>query len=173
MFAQDAPNKDVTQPIRGLMTTYGYMVPDPNQSLRDSVWITGGVIEPHPDDLLAWKSLFTKHPPTRHGFQEKAQLLAVQLLMGAVLPNDMDPTTGKMEYSFTRPLGGHGFAYIDTLYSDSSLRIVQGHRGTYFVFSRMSHNSTYYEWKKSNLRITGSTTNEFFLLQFHITALYT
>jgi len=133
----NAPNKDVTKPIRGLMTTYGYMIPDPDLPTRDSVWITGGKIEPHPSDQAAWKELFAAHPPARHGFSQKAQLLAVKWLMGANLPQGMDAETGVMEYTFGRPLGGHGFAYIDTLYQDDSLRVVRGHRGTYFVFSRV------------------------------------
>ena len=133
----NAPNQDVTRPIRGTMTTYGYMIPDPDHPTRDSVWITGGKIEPHASDKEAWLALFRKHPPVNHSLAAQAQLLAVKWLMGAVLPEGMDPETGVMEYSFHRPIGGHGFAYIDTLYNDDSLRIVRGHRGTYFVFSRM------------------------------------
>lgn len=134
----NAPNRDVTRPIRGTMTTYGYMIPDPENPARDSVWITGGRIEPHDGDRAAWLALFAAHPPqARHGFSQQAQLLAVKWLMGAVLPEGMDMETGVMEYTFSRPLGGHGFAFIDTLYNDDSLRVVRGHRGTYFVFSRM------------------------------------
>ena len=133
-----APNKDVRRPIRGFMTTYGYMLPDPSERKRQSVWITGGKIEPNsnPEDQAAWAQLFQAHPP-KHDFSEKAKLLAVKLLMGATIPESMDISTGKMEYTFTRPLGGHGMAYIDTLYCDKTLRIVKGHRGTVFVFTRM------------------------------------
>jgi len=139
----DAPNKDVTRPIRGLMTTFGYMIPDPEHPNRDSVWITGGKIEPHPSDQQAWLTLFAQQPPARHSFSTQAQLLAVKLLMGAVLPEAADATTGGvMEYTFTRPMGGHGLAYIDTLYQDDSLRVVRGHRGTYFCFTRMPSESS-------------------------------
>eukprot|EP00536_Pseudo-nitzschia_multiseries_P009411 jgi/Psemu1/242117/estExt_Genewise1.C_2610049 len=135
----NAPNKDVTRPIKGIMTTYGYSLPDPNIPNRHSVWFTGGRIEPNNDmsDVLAWKSFFTLHPP-KHSFGEKAKLLAVKLLMGATIPTEVDPEDGSMNYVFTRPLGGHGMAYVDVIYLDDSLRIARGHKGTVFVFSRIS-----------------------------------
>jgi hypothetical protein len=134
----DAPNKDVIHPIRGIITTYGYSLPDPETPNRHSVWFTGGRIEPNNDmsDILPWKNLFTLHPPI-HSFGEKAKLLAVKLLMGATIPEEVDPEDGSMNYVFTRPLGGHGMAYVDVLYMDESLRIVKGQRGTTYVFSRV------------------------------------
>ena len=133
-----APNKDVSRPIKAIMTTYGYMIADPAEPLRHSVWITGGRIEPNNSarDKKAWHNLFALHPP-KHSMGAQAKLLAVKWLMGAVIPDTIDHVTGVMEYSFTRPLGGHGLAYIDTLYTDESLRIVRGHRGTVFVFTKM------------------------------------
>jgi len=134
----DAPNKDVIRPIRGIMTTYGYSLPDPDTPNRHSVWFTGGRIEPNNDmsDILPWKNFFTLHPPS-HSFGEKAKLLAVKLLMGATIPKEVDEEDGSMNYVFTRPLGGHGMVYVDVLYIDESLRIVKGQRGTTFVFSRV------------------------------------
>ena len=136
----NAPNKDVRRPIRGLMTTTGYTLPDPENPNRHSVWITGGKIEPNDDpvDQREWKRQFGKNPP-KHGFGEQAKLLAVKMLMGAEIPKEMEED-GSMVYSFQRPLGGHGLAYVDTLFVDESLRIVQGHRGTIFVFSKMHDN---------------------------------
>lgn len=136
----NAPNKDVRRPIRGIMTTTGYTIRDPATPNRQSVWITGGKIEPNDDvtDQSEWLRLFTMHPPT-HGFAEKAKLLAVKILMGAELPKNMSED-GSMSYTFTRPLGGHSMAYVDTLFVDESLRIVRGHRGTVFVFSRLHDN---------------------------------
>lgn len=136
----DAPNKDVRRPIRGIMTTKGYTLPDPDTPNRHSVWITGGNIEPNNDpvDQREWKRQFAKNPP-KHGLGEQAKLLAVKLLMGATLPTQMEED-GSLTYTFQRPLGGHGLAYVDTLYVDGSLRIVQGHRGTIFVFSKLAEN---------------------------------
>jgi hypothetical protein len=137
----DAPNKDVHRPIRGIMTTYGYSLPDPKNENRHSIWFTGGKIEPntHPRDVSDWKRLFTMHPP-KHSFGEKAKLLAVKLLMGATVPDKM-AEDGIMSYEFTRPLGGHGMAYVDVVYLDETLRIVKGHRGTVMVFSRLPSQS--------------------------------
>jgi hypothetical protein len=134
---QSTPNKDVHRPIKGIMTTYGYTLPDPTDDSRQSVWITGGKIGPNDDpiDQAAWKTLFTEHPPHK-SFGEQAKFLAVKLLMGATMAGHMEDN-GSMGYTFTRPIGGHGMAYVDTLYLDESLRIVQGHRGTIFVFSKL------------------------------------
>lgn len=133
----NAPNKDVNRPIKGIMTTFGYSLPDPNTPNRHSIWFTGGRIEPNNEasDISAWKKLFAMHPPL-HTFGEKAKLLAVKLLMGATVPKEV-AEDGSMEYAFTRPLGGHGMAYVDVIYLDDSMRIVRGHRGTTFVFSRV------------------------------------
>jgi hypothetical protein len=132
-----APNKDVRRPIRGIMTTKGYMLSDPEIPNRHSVWITGGRIEPNDDpvDQKEWKRQFGLNPP-RHSMGEKAKLLAVKMLMGAKIPTEMNQD-GSLEYEFTRPLGGHGVAYVDLLYTDDSLRIIRGHRGTVFVFSKL------------------------------------
>jgi hypothetical protein len=133
-----APNKDVRRPIRGLMSTYGYTLPDPEIPNRHSVWITGGRIEPNndPKDQAEWKAHFSKHPP-KYGLAQQAKLLAVKLLMGAQIAREMNVDDGSMEYTFSRPLGGHGLAFIDVLYVDESLRVVRGHRGTIFCFSRL------------------------------------
>jgi hypothetical protein len=136
----NAPNKDVFRSIKGIMTTYGYSLPDPKTADRHSIWFTGGSMEPNSDpaDVVRWKKLFTLHPP-KHTFGEKAKLLAVKLLMGATVPDGMDEN-GRMEFVFTRPLGGHGMAYVDVVYLDDTLRIVRGHRGTIMVFSRLPPN---------------------------------
>jgi hypothetical protein len=42
-----------------------------------------------------------------------------------------------MSYFFKRPIGGHGEVFCDALYADETLRIVQGHRRSIFVFSRV------------------------------------
>ena len=133
----DAPNKDVVRPIKGIMTIFGYSLPDPNVQNRHSIWFTGGSLQPNnnPTDIAAWKELFTLHPP-KHTFGEKAKLLAVKLLMGATIPEAMDKD-GRMDFAFTRPLGGHNKSYVDVIYLDDTLRVVRGHRGTIMAFARM------------------------------------
>mmetsp|Transcript_38653 Transcript_38653/g.93450 ORF Transcript_38653/g.93450 Transcript_38653/m.93450 type:complete len:579 (-) Transcript_38653:281-2017(-) len=133
-----APNKDVTRPIKGIMTTYGYSLPDPEVPNRHSIWFTGGRLQPSndPADVKAWNHLFALHPP-KHTFGEKAKLLAVKLLMGATVPDGMD-RNGHMNFAFTRPIGGHGVAYVDVIYMDGTVRVVRGHRGTVMAFSRLN-----------------------------------
>lgn len=139
----DAPNKHVRRPIKGIMTTYGYILPDPQIPNRLSIWFTGGKICPNDDeyDQREWNRLFSISVPKRT-FGEKARVLAASLLMGAQVPTEMAPD-GSMEYTFTRPLGGHGVAYVDILYLDSNLRIARGHRGTLFVFTRIPDDASF------------------------------
>jgi hypothetical protein len=130
----------VHRPIRGILTTLGYMMTDFSdpelQNKRNSLWITGGTMVPNdtPSDVAAWKALFGTVPPRTMG--ANAKLLAMKWLLGAIIDDCMDATTGSLKYQFSKPIGGHGKAYSDTLYADSSLRIVRGHRGTLFVFSK-------------------------------------
>eukprot|EP00957_Ditylum_brightwellii_P087847 6690087-Ditylum_brightwellii.AAC.1 len=56
--------------------------------------------------------------------------------MGAAVPTEMEED-GTMRYQFHRPIGGHGSHYVDVLYLDDTLRIMKGHRGTVYVFSRV------------------------------------
>jgi hypothetical protein len=136
----DSPNQKIHKPIRALLTTMGYMMTDTSDpelhDKRNTIWITGGTIEPNdtPHDITAWKTLFGNVPPRTMG--ANAKLLAMKWLLGAVVDDTMDPSTGILQYNFTKPIGGHGKAYSDTIYVDSSLRIIRGHRGTLFVFSK-------------------------------------
>ncbi len=134
----NAPNKDVRRPIKGIMTTFGYTLPDPEVPNRHSIWFTGGRMEPNndPTDVNEWKRLFQRPEHQKRGWGEQAKLLAAKMLMGATVPTEM-AEDGSMEFTFTRPLGGHGVAYLDVIYLDDTLRIVRGHRGTIFVFARL------------------------------------
>lgn len=133
-----AHNRDVRSPIRGVMATEGYILPDPHTANRHSVWITAGRIEANDcaSDQRKWKEFFAKYGQNR-SFRSKAKELASKLFLGVNLNMDRYG----MEYRFHTPLGGHGAAYVDTLYLDESLRIIKGHRGTIFVLSRLSGGS--------------------------------
>ena len=132
------PNR---RPLRGMMITYGYMIPDPDVPHRHTVWITGGRMRlstscPATDDTaLEWNRTIG-NPKRSRSFKEHATLLALKLFMGAEFKCSYNQELAEQEYVFTRPLGGHGMTYIDTLYMDEDVRIVRGHRGTLFVFSR-------------------------------------
>jgi hypothetical protein len=134
-----APNKTVRRPIKGIMTTYGYVLPDPAVPNRLSIFFTGGRIEPNDDvtDQNEWNRLFNNGPLPQRQLGERLRLRAASLLMGAQAPTEVNED-GSMEFEFTRPLGGHGVAYVDVIYLDGSLRIVRGHRGTIFAFVRVS-----------------------------------
>jgi hypothetical protein len=42
-----------------------------------------------------------------------------------------------MSYYFKRPIGGHGEVFCDLLYVDETLRIMQGHHQSLYVFTRV------------------------------------
>jgi hypothetical protein len=148
----DSPNKLISRPIKAIMTTFGYSIPDPTVPNRHSVCITGFRMEPNNDakDLQGWKSLFGKEnnkvarifKMDHSSLPQHAKRLASQVLTGAKVQKQMDPCNMRISCSFSRPLGGHGKAYVDTLYVDNSLRIIQGHRGTIFVFTRIPNHVT-------------------------------
>lgn len=141
LFGSNSPNCNVQKSLRGTITTYGYVLPDPNTPNRLSIWFSGGKIEPnldHEEDVEKWKTAFGGRGILKRHLQEKARVLAAKLLLGAVVPNEMEKD-GSMEFTLNRPIGGHGSAYVDVLYLDDNLRIVQGHRGSIFVMTRVTH----------------------------------
>ncbi|KAL7468514.1 hypothetical protein ACHAXS_011801 [Conticribra weissflogii] len=159
-FGPDSPNKLVMSPIRGILTTEGFALPDPNKPDRLSVWFSGGRIEcGEPKDsheFEIWKYIFggcnagasksnRRRPPDRllskrRTFREGAFVLAAKLMLGASGYNDgMDEDTGEMRYSFSRPIGGHGKTYVDILHLDDNIRVMRGHAGTVYAFSRIGN----------------------------------
>ncbi len=85
-------------------------------------------------DLQDWRKIFEEGTCKRHLY-EKARLLAAKILLGAEIPEGMN-ADGSMRFKLNRPIGGHGTAYVDVLYLDETLRIVRGHHGSLFVFTR-------------------------------------
>ena len=145
-FGPTSPNLIVKQPIRGIMTTYGYALPDPSHDDGDrlSVWFSGGKMEcgERRDSIKfqVWKEIFgsnntttascttSKQPPRprqrkRRTFTQGMMVYAAKLLMGATGYNDdMDEETGIMKYKFEKPMGGHGKAFVDILHLDDCNR---------------------------------------------------
>lgn len=140
-------DQNCSPPLRGLMTTFGYILPDPSTPNRFSVWFTGGLIEEvngnnnnantggtsSPSER--WKRIFCN--PEQRTLGSLARLIAARLLLGADIPDQMDEVDGSMDYTFHRPIGGHGQHYVDVLYLDHNLRIMRGHHGTIYVSTRM------------------------------------
>jgi len=164
----------VPRPIRGLMTNYGYLVADPTNTNRSSIWFSGGSIEVQDEvaDGAVWRQIFDESLAPRRDMRAVANVLAAKLLLGAyttttssTVPSSFheedlvhedtdhankdsqhehihhhrreDEMIPTMSYFFKRPIGGHGEVYCDTLYADETMRIMQGHRGSIFVFTRV------------------------------------
>lgn len=141
-------------PLRGLMTTFGYTLPDPKIRDRYTVWFSGGLLEPvlppsgvaappsqerptpTPTPFERWTRVFEDRSDGR-SMGRLVRVLAARLLLGADVPDVMDNVDGSMEYTFHRPIGGHGQSYVDVLYMDHNLRILRGNYGTIYVSGRM------------------------------------
>jgi hypothetical protein len=128
----------VPSPIRGIMTNHGYAVPDPQVPNRLSIWFSGGSLEvrDEPSDLDEWMKIFDSTNAPGRDLREYANTLAARLLLGALLPEDMEED-GTMSFVLKRPIGGHGSAYIDIIYMDDDLRIMRGHHGSVYVCKRV------------------------------------
>jgi len=127
------------RPIRALLTNHGYCVPDPTNRNRLSVWFSGGSLEVHEDDetgLQEWRQLFDSSKVPARDLREYARLLAAKVLLGAAASDTMSGD-GEMSYKLNRPIGGHGQVFCDVLYGDDNFRIVRGHHGSIYVFSRV------------------------------------
>lgn len=133
----DCPNTHVDRPIEGLMTTYGYVLPNPENPSRLSIWFTGGTIEVNTDPQR-WKKVFSPDRLQKRKLKERTRLLGAKLIMGATPAEGME-ADGKMTYHLNRPIGGHDRAYVDLIYLDENLRIAKSHSGVVYVFSRVPY----------------------------------
>lgn len=102
------------------MTTFGYILPDPNIPNRFSVWFTGGVLEEVPNKSQKrsfpsqkWKDTF-QSILSRPSFTDIAKQISARFMLGIKVPSYMDEVDGSMQFQFIdRPVGGHGNAYVD------------------------------------------------------------
>jgi hypothetical protein len=110
-------------PLHGVMTNYGYALPDPNVSNRFTIFFTGGLLEPNDEtDLVEWKKVFGVDAPKR-SLADRARLLAAKILLGANVSDTME-VDGSMSYYLKRPIGGHGSTYMDVSIRITELSIV-------------------------------------------------
>ncbi len=136
-----ASDTQANEPLRGILTNYGYALPDPAHPDRKSIWFTGGTVEPADDDRIdEWRKVFgsTAQAPNKKQSSadtEKARTLASRILLGAV-HEPMDEQ-GIVGFHLNRPIGGHGSAYCDIVYMDDELRVMRGHSGSIYVFKRV------------------------------------
>ena len=112
------------KPIRAIQVVKGFMLRDPNEKNRLSVWFTGGKLSPFiPDHSMAemmkddeygsfedWRAVFDQEYTS--SWSESFQNIGAKLFLGAQLPHGMH-SDGSLNYSLTRPYGGHGKSFID------------------------------------------------------------
>lgn len=130
-------NQAIDRPIEALMTTYGYVLPNPDKPNRLSIWWTGGTIEVN-SDSRRWHKVFGSGPLPQRKLSERTRVLGATLAMGAT-PSEGMEEDGRMSYSLNRPLGGHETAYVDCVYLDENLRIARANTGVVYVFARVPH----------------------------------
>ena len=142
------------EPLRGILTNYGYALPDPVHPNRKSIWFTGGIIEPAQEHSLEeWKKIFgantispsdgsidnegttsASSSSSELAEAEKARMLASNIMLGAV--HEPMNSRGVVGFHFKRPIGGHGSAYCDVIYMDEDVRVMRGHSGSIYVFKK-------------------------------------
>ena len=93
-------------------------------------------VQDEPEDLEEWKRVFDSTCAPNRDLREYANTLAAKLLLGALLPEDMD-SDGTMSFVLKRPIGGHGSAFVDIVYMDEDLRIMRGHHGSLYICTRV------------------------------------
>jgi len=190
-FGDNSPNKGITEdqpPLRGIMTTYGFILPYPLQNHRFSVWFTGGTLEVVDGDGKneKWFQIFDKKgsasksnnnpkdndssndpatplPNINHqrSMVESGKLLAAKMLMGASTNDQLDEN-GKLSYTLTRPMSN----YIDLIYIDKKLQVLRGSSGTVYVHVRIPGRKAVRNsgQQQSNAMIASILNNDDFLM---------
>ena len=128
----------VPRPIRGILTTQGYSIPDPTIPNRLSIWFSGGSLEVQDEekDLEEWEKIFNVSSAPNRDIREYANSLAAKLLLGAHIPDKLEPD-GTLRFDLKRPIGGHGAVFCDVIYKDDNLRIMHGHHDSVYVCVRV------------------------------------
>ena len=139
--------------LHGIMSSSGYMLPDSTTENRFQVWFTGGSLRPAEGvDMEAWADIF--HQDRREASRtlgDRAKVLAAKLLLGAEVSHGMK-ADGSMSYRFHRPIPGH----IDVMYTDETLQVLKGNRGTVMVQSRAGTSMPHTPKQKMRRRVSTS-----------------
>ena len=103
------------KPLHAVQVVHGYLLQDPEETNRLTVWFTSGKLSPNlmdssDGDFEEWKAIFDQEH--KNSWSESFQNISAKLLFGAELPHSMD-SDGSMSYSLSRPYGGHGKSYIE------------------------------------------------------------
>ena len=155
---QDRPEADgqdgmPQSKLHAIMSSSGYMLPDSTTENRFQVWFTGGSLRPAEGvDMEAWGGVF--HQDRRDASRtlgDRAKVLAAKLLLGAEIPHGMD-ADGSMSYRFHWPIPGH----IHALYTDETLQVLRGNRGSVMVQSRAGTSMPHARKQKMPRRVSTS-----------------
>ena len=97
--------------MKGILTNYGYILPDADIPQRCAMWFTDGLLEQDQDDAdplssSKWKKLFQQGDSCKVKMTQKAKLLAFWLILGAKVSSEPNED-GSMEFSFQKPIVGH------------------------------------------------------------------
>jgi hypothetical protein len=139
-FGDDSPNKGVDKPIRGVLTSYGFIHPYPTQN-RFSVWFTGGSLEVDDTKNEKWFQIFDNKNNNNSNTDNKeetpkapaGQWEAAMKLLGVSSNNNQLDADGRLTYTMTKPQASH----IDLLYLDKTLQVLRGSSGTVYVHVRL------------------------------------
>jgi len=128
----------VPRPIRAILTTQGYSIPDPTIPNRLSVWFSGGSLEVQDEekDFDEWKHIFDMSSAPSRDIREYANSLAAKVILGAHIPDRLEQD-GTLRFDLKRPIGGHGSVFCDVIYMDENLRIMHGHHDSVYVCVRV------------------------------------
>lgn len=111
----ESDGNESDKPLQGLMTTFGFLLPDPSFKNRFTIWFTGGMIEEANSREIGpsnkWKRTFSD--PKGRTLTQKISVLAASVILGAQISDKMDEKDGSIEYTFKKPIGGHGRCYVD------------------------------------------------------------
>ena len=137
---ETCPNADLDVPIQAVMTTKGYIVPNPVKKNRVSIWFTGGTIElndpNNAQDVKHWNAVFDKKNMPKRNFGQRSKLFVAGLVLGATVPGQLN-SDGTMNYELKRPIGGHDTAFVEILFMDETIRIAKAQNGVVYVFARV------------------------------------
>jgi hypothetical protein len=129
----------VREPVEGLMTTYGFAISNPSSAGQLSIWWTGGSLEvKDANQVEQWKEIFKEEnepkiqrPSFWKSRLQRAKDNGISLSEGGIEED------GKMKYEIIKPHGGHNDTYVNVLYMDEALRIMQANTGPIYVSARI------------------------------------
>ncbi|GKY90791.1 hypothetical protein MPSEU_000051900 [Mayamaea pseudoterrestris] len=128
-----SPNRLVLRPMRALLSIRGYLVAHPEQKNRLLAWFSHGSFEVSDDDRdqQTWRHILERtmssvlYPERQQQRQSPQQQLRLE-------------ADGKLSFQMP-PDYNEELMYVDVLYLDETIRVLQGGRGTIYVMARVPY----------------------------------